>query len=193
MQKKIKFFILSIVAVLAGCAANVSQDVAPDLSQNALLLLPVTDRARFATAGTVLVASNSSGADYRLSVSQWPNAMPPNDGQGTKFYGVFVLPPGEYKFISWYHIHTEFDAAKAPAQPFSFTLKKGDIVYLGNFNTIRTAATGQFRDGFEEDMKQYRSLYPWMKSINVKREQIKSTWWALPGGRYISDSTQPVE
>ena len=172
-----------ILALLTGCATTgVRPDVAPDLKESALLLFPVTDRALFTATGVSFMAISLNGERHLLTVNKWPQDIPKNEGRGKRFFGVFTLPPGEYKLVYWYLIQTEGGAAPEPKDPFIFKLNKSDVVYIGNFNVIRILDNGQFRDRFDEDVKQYISLFPWLKNFTIKHEQLKSIWWPLPGG-----------
>ena len=187
MLKKIIFLLALSAAILSGCVSvssnNLRKDTAPDLKESALVLLPVTDRALFTATGVSFAVVDSNGGRHALTVDQWGSAIPTSDGRGSRYFGAFTLPAGEYKFVSWRLIETAGGAAAEPKEDMTFKLGKGDVVYLGNFNAIRPLASGQFRDRYEEDVKQYSAIYPWMKNQTVKNQQIKSTWWLLPGGK----------
>jgi len=173
-----------VTSLLMGCVTTgVQKNVAPDLKENGLLLLPVTDRALFTATGVSFLVIDSQGTRKILNVKEWAEKIPPNDGMGKRFFGAFVLPPGEYKLSYWFLNQTEGGSSNEPKEPFTFKLNKGDVIYIGNFNTIRLRGTGQFRDRFAEDLTHYQSLYPWINNMSVRQEQMKSTWWLLPGGK----------
>ena len=174
--------ILSI-SILAGCATtSVSRDTPPNIQENGVLLLPVTDRALFTATGVSFTAIDSKGGKHSLTVNEWAEEIPKNDGKGRRFYGTFILPPGEYELTSWGLFRTASMAAERPKEPFKVKLNSGEALYIGNFNAIRPLGTGQFRDNFTKDMEHYRNLFPWLKNVSTKQEQAKSVWWTLPGG-----------
>lgn len=180
--KSIHPFILSI-AILAGCATtSASRDTPPNLQENGILLLPVTDRALFAATGVSFTAIDLKGGEHSLTANEWAEEIPKSDGKGRRFYGTFILPPGEYELTSWGLFRTASMAAERPKEPFKVKLSSGEALYIGNFNAIRPLGTGQFRDNFTKDLEHYRSLFPWLKNVRTKQEQAKSVWWTLPGG-----------
>lgn len=183
MSKKILSLYFIFISLLTGCLTTGGQkDVAPDLKENGVILLPVTDRALFVATGASFVVSDLNGKRTTLTVKDWPDEIPHKEGIGKRFYGAFTLPPGEYKFLSWYLVRTEGGAAKEPNEPFTFKLNKGEVIYVGNFNAVRPLGAGQFRDRLVEDVKKFQSIYPWLNGSNVKQQLISGLWWTLPGG-----------
>jgi hypothetical protein len=184
MHKKIMALYFLFTLLLTGCLTTegLQRNVEPNLKENGLILLPVTDRALFTATGASFVVSDLNGKRTTLTVKDWPEEIPQKDGKGKRFYGAFTLPPGEYKFLSWYLVKTEGSSAKEPNEPFTFRLNKGEVIYVGNFNAIRPLGTGQFRDRFAEDVKKFQSIYPWLNDLNVKQQLITGSWWTLPGG-----------
>lgn len=184
MNKKTCVIYIIAIFFLTGCLATggLNKDVAPDLKESGVLLLPVTDRALFTATGASFVVADSNGKRTTLNVRDWPEEISPQEGKGKKFYGAFTLPPGEYKFLSWQLIKTEGGSAKEPNEPLAFKLNKGEVLYVGNFNTIRPLGTGQFRERSAEDIKRFQSIYSWLRGSNVRQELISSSWWTLPGG-----------
>jgi len=183
MSKNLLLYTLVLLATLTGCVTTgLKNDAVPDLKEKGVLLLPVTDRALFTATGVSFVIMDSSGVRTTLNVKDWGFEIPPNDGKGKRFFGAFSLPPGNYKFMSWYLNRTEGGSAKEPNEPFVFTVNKGEVVYLGNFNAIRPLGTGQFRDRYVDDLKQFQFLYTWLVGLNINNYSMKSSWWTLPGG-----------
>lgn len=184
MSAKTVSLIMFVAALLMGCATSgIQKDATPDLKENGVLLLPVTDRALFTATGVSFLVVDSKGSRNILNVKEWPEEIPPTDGRGKRFFGAFTLPPGEYRFSYWFLNQTKGGAAKEPKEPITFKLNKGEIIYVGNFNAIRPLGTGQFRDRFSEDIKRYQSIYPWINGLSVRQEQTNPSWWPLPDGK----------
>ena len=182
MNKFSLFLITLVIVLLASCATHIDSDVAPDLVENGVVLLPVTDRALFTATGVRFVVVSSTGKRHGLTANRLASTIPKNDGVGTIYLGAFSLPAGEYEFVSWSFIKTQGGIASKPEEKISFKLNKGDVLYLGNFNATRVLGSGQFRDNFDRDMRNYIAYYRWMKGLNVKRQQIKTAWWSLSSG-----------
>jgi hypothetical protein len=182
MNKLAAFLIMLVIVLLAGCATHVKSDVAPDLVENGVVLLPVTDRALFTATGVRFFVVSSTGKSHLLTANRLGSTIPKNDGMGTIYLSAFSLPAEEYEFVSWSFIQTQGGVASKPEKKISFKLNKGDVLYLGNFNAIRVLGSGQFRDNFDHDMREYIASYRWMEGLHVKREQIKTAWWSLSSG-----------
>jgi hypothetical protein len=183
MFKKIFFLIAIALTLLTGCATNsenrASPGFAPNLTDSGVIMLPVTDRALFTPYGVTFVLQDSKRKLYHINVDQWPQVIPVGEGRGARYYSAIVLPVGQYKIVFW-SFNMVDGLSDFPTEDMLFNVEKGGVSYLGNFNVIRFQEKGQFRDRFDEDMKQYMTIYPWLKDYTVKQQQMKSTWWEIP-------------
>lgn len=173
---------LILAPVLAGCLSTTGlrSDARPELKDTGVLLLPVTDRALFTATGATLFLVDEKGTRSWVRVNSFETPIPANDGRGSRFYAAVELPAGSYRFTSWSLIKTEGAAAKEPKEPLAFTIGKGEVLYVGNFNVIRVRATGQFRDRFAEDVQAFRKWYPWLEGMDIKSRPLAPTVWGTP-------------
>lgn len=187
MCKKLFLFpIICILSVLTGCTASgISRYSTPDLNEKGVVLLSVTDRGLFASTG-VSFSVNHNNIEERLRVNSYPITLP-TQTKVKKFFGAFELPEGNYKFTSYRFIQTEGDSIKEPSEPLTFTVKKGEVIYIGNFDVTRFLESGIFRDNYNEDITKFKSVYAWLNELNVKKELIKSVWWSSPEGEKMRE------
>nr|WP_315471690.1 hypothetical protein [uncultured Rhodoferax sp.] len=180
------------VSIFAGCAStglmadsssSIGSKTVPNLVDAGVVLLPVTDRALFTSTGVSLYVTDESGKQHALIGNMFALPIPSNEGKGMKYYGAFNLPAGSYTFVSWRLIKTEGGPSEAPKEAIGFQVRKGEVIYVGNFNAIRPLAVGQFRDTFEADRLKYQEIFSWLKDKEIKNQPMKSTWWPLPGGK----------
>jgi hypothetical protein len=182
MNRRTLVTALILLPVLAGCTSfsGLRSDTKPDLKETGVLLLPVTDRALFTATGVTMHMVNDRGAREVVLVNSFDTVIPPDDGRGSRFYAAVQLPPGNYKFTSWSLIRTAGAAAKEPTEPLSFSIGKGEVLYVGNFNVIRFRSTGQFRDRYADDVKAFKKWFPWLDGMEIKSRPVPPTWWGTP-------------
>ncbi len=180
------------VFLFAGCAStglmadsssSIGSKTTPNLVDAGVVLLPVTDRALFTSTGVSLFVNDESGKQHALIGNMFGLPIPSNEGKGMKYYGAFNLPEGNYTFVSWRLIKTEGGPSEVPKEAMGFQVRKGEVIYLGNFNAIRPLAIGQFRDTFEADRLKFKEIFSWLKDKEIKNQSMKSTWWPLPDGK----------
>ena len=190
MIKKLLF--LFFLSILTACSVNggISKYETPNFKEAGVLLLPAEDRALFVATGVLFTLVDSNGVKTVLRVNDWEEPINPSEGHGKKYFGAFSLPEGNYKLTAWRLIYTEGKPAKEPSEPLTFSINKGEVIYIGNFNAIRPIGNGQFRDKYSEDSKKFRSLYSWLTDRNIKKELVKSSWWPLPDGIDPKDLTK---
>ena len=189
MCKKLFFFpIICILFVLTGCTSSISRYLTPDLNEKGVILLSVTDRGLFASTGVIFSVSNND-MEERLVVDGYPIRLPAQ-AKVKKFFGAFALPEGNYKFTSYRFIQTKGEPVKEPRMPLTFTVKKGEVIYIGNFDVTRFLESGMFRDNYNEDIPKFKSVYSWLNGLNIKKELIKSVWWSSPEGEKMREKLE---
>ena len=135
---------------------------------------------------SVSFSVNHNNIEERLRVDSYPITLP-TQTKVKKFFGAFELPEGNYKFTSYRFIRTEGDSIKEPSEPLTFTVKKGEVIYIGNFDVTRFLENGIFRDNYNEDITKFKSVYAWLNELNIKKELIKSVWRSSPEGEKMRE------
>lgn len=186
MCKKLFLFpIIFVLSILSGCTSGISTYSKPDLNEKGVVLLSVIDRGLFASTG-VIFSVESNQAKERLVVKDFPITLSAQ-AKVKKFFGAFTLPEGNYKFTSYRFIQTAGEPIKEPNEPLTFTVKKGEVVYIGNFDVTRFLESGIFHDHYDEDIQKFKSVYSWLNGVNIKKELIKSSWWSSPEGKEMRE------
>lgn len=175
---------LLLVPFLSGCSSfyGLNDDAKPNLEEKGVLLIPVTDRALFTATGVAMTVTRDDGQSQKVVVLGKPTPIPSQDGMGYRFYAAVELVPGNYRFTSWALHRTEGGSAKEPKSPLQFTISKGEVLYVGNFNVLRILERGQFRDRYADDVEAFKAHMPWLKGIEVKSRPVPGTWWNKDGG-----------
>lgn len=186
---------ISFIFILTACSTTngISKYGTANLQEKGVLLLPVTDRAVFNATGISFTVEDMNKKESILLVNDWDELFSSNKRGIQKFFRAFELPEGHYKFTSWKFIYTEGKPAKAPKDSLEFNIKKGEVIYIGNFDAIRLFGNGRFKDNYEEDSAAFQSLYSWLKGINIKKELMPPSEWLLPEGKKAEDSTKEIE
>ncbi|MEG9481374.1 MULTISPECIES: hypothetical protein [Mannheimia] len=188
MCKKLFLFPIILLSLLTGCTNSISTFSAPDLNEKGIVLLSVTDRGLFASTG-VIFSVEANQTKERLVVKDFPIALP-TQAKVKKFFGAFALPEGNYKFTSYRFIQTAGTPIKEPNEPLTFTVKKGEIVYIGNFDVTRFLESGIFRDKYDEDITTFKSEYSWLNGLNIKKELIQPVWWSSEEGKKMREKME---
>lgn len=185
MFRKLFLFPILLLSLLTGCTSRISRYSVPDLNEKGVVLLSVTDRGLFASTGVIFFV-NTNEMKERLVVKDFPITLP-TQAKVKKFFGAFALPEGNYKFTSYRFIQTAGEPIKEPSEPLTFTVKKGEVAYIGNFDVTRFLESGIFRDNYDEDVRKFKSEYAWLSSLNIKKELIKSVWWSSEEGKKMRE------
>lgn len=189
MCKKLFLFpIMFLLSLLTGCTSSISKYSTPDLNEKGVVLLSVTDRGLFASTG-VIFSVEANQAKERLAVEDFPITLT-TQAKVKKFFGAFALPEGNYKFTSYRFIQTAGEPIKEPNEPLTFTIKKGEVVYIGNFDVTRFLESGIFRDHYDEDIQKFKSEYSWLNGLNIKKELVKSVWWSSEEGKKMKEKME---
>lgn len=189
MCKKVFLFpIIFLLSILTGCTSNISKYAKPDLNEKGVVLLSVIDRGLFASTG-VIFSVETNQMKEGLVVNDFPIDRP-TQAKVKKFFGAFALPEGNYKFTSYRFIQTEGTPIREPDEELTFTVKKGEVVYIGSFDVIRFLESGIFRDNYDEDIQKFKSEYSWLNGLNIKKELIKSVWWSSEEGKKMREKME---
>ncbi|MGQ0287224.1 hypothetical protein ACT2CV_08480 [Pasteurellaceae bacterium 22721_9_1] len=189
IRKIFLLFSVFLSLVLSACSTTngISKYGKPNLQEKGVLLLAVTDRALFTATGISFTIEDINNKKTVLVVNDWDELFSLKKRGVRKFFRAFELPEGNYKFTSWEFIRTQGKPAEKPKEPFEFSIKQGEVVYIGNFDAVRILGNGRFKNNYEEDSKAFQSLYSWLEQINIKKELLKPSEWLLPDGKKFEE------
>jgi hypothetical protein len=174
----LKKLVLLLSLLLIGCVTtSVKPTETPDLAKNGVLLLPITDRALFVATGAQLLLLDQEGKRKVLTANDFETSIPQAEGKGNKYYSVFILQPGSYKLQGWALVKTQGGYKEPPSTPMEFSIKAGEVLYIGNFNVLRPIDTAQFRQAADVDIPKFKNLFPWLINQTIVTRPISGDWW----------------
>ncbi|MFP6860513.1 hypothetical protein [Pseudomonas sp.] len=183
---KIGFFLMSL-SLLSGCAgnyvnANRIDETKALNNQHATVVGFVSEGYLTQPHGlNVLIKQEVKNTDETptlvlLTTIGQKDEVTSNNILGNSF--AYQIPAGTYDITSWYYYHYN-GTSKNPEKPIKFSVKPGEIAYIGNIHGNALTMCLSNSDKYNESISTITLAYPTLKNTKIinKSTEIQFSGW----------------